>query len=152
MTQGYAKAIRLRRWQSPVADVLLIFSEEICSVYFCIQNDSDGHLDPSSIGRLQFSSAHAVRSCRTEVLPYYDRENSYHSCILEVFESPWLPHALSGIYSEDLRASRLKKMRHFIVAGHDIYHELAAEAYEEQYIGADAADFELASRCLFSKR
>ncbi len=146
--QGYAKAIKLQRWQSPVEDVLLLFSERICIVYFFVRDDSGNGIDESCIGKLEFHGAHAVRSSRTEVLPYYDHDHVYHSSILEVFDSKWREEALAGVYSEKLAASILKTLRHFIVAGHDIYHEIAAESYVEQYIQNGTQEFLFATRQL----
>jgi hypothetical protein len=145
-TEAYAKAIKLERWQSPVEDVLLLYSEGTCIVYFLIQSDTGDQLDECCIGKLQFFGAHAVRSFRTEVLPYYDHQHDYHSYILEVFQSPWRAEALVGIYSEQLKASLLARARHFIVAGHDIYHEIVAESYNEQYITNNSEEFVCVSR------
>jgi len=136
----FAKAIELKQWQDPVEDVAVVFSEGTCNVYFFVA-------DSELLGKLSFAGATAIRSVRTEVAPYMDRECKFSSYILEVFCSPWPTEIEFGFYTEQAREF-LHKKRHLLVMGHDIYHEILCLDYSETYLSKADAEYLYAEKVL----
>ena len=77
--------IPLAFWQDPQGDVILVYSEHECSVYFACWNGAGEPAD--FIGRLSFEQASGVRSFRQEHIPYRIPPHSGHSYILQIPDS-----------------------------------------------------------------
>ena len=137
----FAKAIGLQEWQDPVDDVVAVFSERSCDVYFFIR-------ESEKIGKLSFEAAWAFRSVKTECAPYMDRESTLHSYVLEVFNSPWPSEIEFGFYTESSKARLHSEAKHFLVQGHDIYHEVLCRGYTEKYLMKSDGEYSYARRLL----
>jgi hypothetical protein len=136
-----AKAIPLTEWQDPVEDVALLLSERGCTVYFTVG-------ESEKIGRLLFEGVWATRSVRTEVAPYDDTASGFSSYIVEVFDSPWPNEVKGGFYTESAQARLRAESRHFLVKGHDVYHEVLCRTYVEAYLSPGESGFSYAKQCL----
>src|SRR5215470_15271824 len=75
----------LEIWQDPQGDVLLVYSEAECSVYFACWNEAGEPAD--FIGHLTFKQVRAVRSFPREYLPYQPEPSSAKSWVIQVFDS-----------------------------------------------------------------
>jgi hypothetical protein len=139
----HAKAIPLREWQDPVEDVAILLSERRCTVYFSVG-------ESEKIGRLSFEGVWATRSVRTEVAPFDDTASGYSSYIIEVFDSSWPAEVEHGFYTESARARLYNESRHFLVKGHDVYHEVLCRGYVEAYLSPGELSFPYAKQCLAS--
>jgi hypothetical protein len=121
-----AIVIPLEFWQDPQSDVILVYSEQECSLYFRCWSSAGVSAD--FIGKLSFTEASAVRSYLREFPPYEIKlhERSY---ILKVEDSDL---ALEYADYRKLHYPRtpLKEMTHYVVVGHDIYHEILASSFE----------------------
>lgn len=136
-----ARAIALSQWQDPVNDVAVVFSEGTCCVYFFVR-------DSELLGKLSFDGVWAIRGVRTEIAPYMDRESHLGSHILEVFDSLWPSEIECGFYGEQSKKRLHKESRHFLVKGHDIYHEILCTDYSEQYLSKTDEEYPFALRVL----
>jgi len=134
-----AKSIPLQEWQAPQEDVVLHFSEGSSEIYFRVWNE-DSNLRDDIIGRLSFEGAWSVRSVKSECCPYLtDFEG--RSSILEVVESDWYKEIEMYYYSDFSRSTLQNNSRHYIVKGHDIFFEILAEGYKEEYINKEYFNF-----------
>jgi hypothetical protein len=122
-----ATVIPLEFWQDPQRDVILIFSEYECSVY-CACWKAAG--DPADfIGHLSFGHAASVRGFRREFLPY-QVQGRHHSYILQIVDSELVQeHKAYRQRHYPVSLSRLSDPNHYIVVGHDIYHEILADNF-----------------------
>jgi hypothetical protein len=136
----FAKAIPLQQWQDPVEDIAVVFSEGACNIYFFVG-------DSELIGKLSFDCAVTCRSVCTEVAPYQDRESSLSSYILEIFHSPWPAEVEFGFYTEQARV-RIHEKRHFLVKGHDVYHEILCRGFSESYLSTQDSEYSFAQKVL----
>lgn len=130
-----ATIIPLKSWQDPQGDIVLIYSEHECSIFFGCWVSSGEPAD--YICQLSFERAAAVRSFDREFIPYRLPEHTFHSYILRVPDS-------------DLQREHIAYRRqhyphfpydptehsHFVVTGHDIYHEILATGFSETTIPA----------------
>jgi len=118
-----AAIVRLPFWQDPQGDVILIYSEVECSVYFSCWSKAGEPAD--FIGHLSFEHAAAVRSFSREFLPYSIPIHSGHSYILQIPDSEFVREhfAYRKRYYPHLPG---REQKHFVVVGHDIYHEILA--------------------------
>src|SRR5437588_8424600 len=80
-----ATVIPLKNWQDPQGDVVLLYAERECSVFFSCWLSPGEPAD--YIGQLSFEHASAVRSFGREFLPYRLPKHSHHSYILTVPDS-----------------------------------------------------------------
>jgi hypothetical protein len=128
-----ATVIPLKSWQDPQGDILLIYSEHECSVFFGCWESSGEPAD--YICRLSFERASAVRSFRREYIPYRLPEHTAHSYILRVSNS--------DLHREHIEYRNRRypnvgystsEHSHFVVVGHDIYHEILATQFAETTI------------------
>lgn len=142
--KSYAKAIELKEWQNHVEDVASIFSERKCNVYFYVR-------DSNIIGKLSFEGAWAFRSVRTEVDPYVDSECDFSSYILEVFNSSWPSEIEFGFYTKFSKMNLHNESKHYLVKGHDIYHEILCQKYNETYINENDEEYKYALWLLDNK-
>jgi hypothetical protein len=120
--------IPLEIWQDPQSDVILIFSERECSVYFGCWSAAGEAAD--FIGRLSFQRASAARSFSREFLPYSLPKHEHHSFILSVADSEFIREhiAYRQKHYPDSRVNPHDRV-HYAVAGHDIYHEILADSF-----------------------
>lgn len=135
MTPTEAPVVPLKSWQDPQGDIVLIYSEHECSVYFGCWIASGEPAD--YIGHLSFQSASVVRSFDREFIPYHSPEHNFHSYILRISDSD---------LKREYVAYRQKRYpqfsceptghSHFVVVGHDIYHEILAKGFSETTIPA----------------
>ena len=123
-----AVAIPLEFWQDPQGDVILIYSEHECSVYFACWVTAG---EPATfIGHLLFDHAWGVRSFRREFSPY-QISNPAKSEILRVQDSELVREHVAYRQSHypHLPPSKLVVPNHYVVSGHDIYHEILADGF-----------------------
>lgn len=123
-----AIAIPLDIWRDPQGDIVLVYSEMECSIYFACWK---AQAEPADfLGHLSFSGASAVRSFRREFLPYQIQPHALKSCILEIPDSDFAKEHLAyrrAHYPDSPGTQYVPK--HFVVDGHDIYHEILAKAF-----------------------
>jgi hypothetical protein len=139
-----AESIPLTKWQDPVEEFVLHFSERTCEVFFRCW-DENGKPVEDTIGKLIFDRVWAVRSVRSEVCPHL-KAFACKSCILEVKNSLWPREVDKYFYTDFSKTVLREKARHFIVKGHDIFHEILAAAYDEAYLGTNAPEFAAISK------
>jgi hypothetical protein len=120
--------IPLEFWQDPQGDVILIFSEHECSVYFGCWSVAGEPAD--FIGHLSFRDASAVRSFGREFLPYDVPRHEHHSYILSIADSDFIREHIA-YRKQHYPSSRVDALNrvHYVVAGHDIYHEILAGSF-----------------------
>jgi hypothetical protein len=128
-----ALVIPLEFWQDPVNDVILIYSERQCSVYFACWEAAGVPAD--FIGHVSFEHASDVHSARREHPPYRIPEHGYHSFILEVPDSDFVRQYVTfrNLRSPLSRISTSDR-HHYVVIGHDIYHEIVAASFTTRTI------------------
>jgi len=126
-----AAIVPLPFWQDPQGDVILVYSEVECSVYFGCWSTTGEPAD--FIGHLTFEHASAVRSFSREFLPYRIPTHSGHSYILEILDSEFVRQhvAYRQHHYPNFPGS---KRRHFVVVGHDVYHEILAFEFNARTI------------------
>ena len=127
-----ARVVPLHSWQDPQADVLLRYSEDVCEVRFsCWGKDAQ---PAEYTGVLLFECARAVRSERSEFAPFDVPVHNVHSYILEVDDCSWVDAVRARnrkLY--DVRSTvEAEPLRHFVVLGHGVYHEVLATGFSEQ--------------------
>jgi hypothetical protein len=120
--------IPLEFWQDPQGDVILVFSEHECSVYFGCWSSAGEPAD--FIGHLSFQSASAARSFDREFLPYRAPKHEHRSYILSISDSEFIREHIA-YRRQHYPGSRLDAgdRVHYVVAGHDIYHEILAASF-----------------------
>jgi hypothetical protein len=123
-----ATVIPLDFWQNPQGDVILVFSENECSVYFGCWSAAGEPAD--FIGHLMFQNASAARSYGREFLPYRVPKHDHHSYILSIPDSEFIREQIEyrGQHYPDSRVDTRGRI-HYVVAGHDIYHEILAASF-----------------------
>ena len=128
-----ATIIPLKFWQDPNNDVILIYSERQCSVYFACWRSAGEPAD--FIGQLTFDHASDVRSAWREHPPYRIPSHSCHSYILEIPDSEFVRQyvAFRNLRSPEFPITAAER-HHFVVVGHDIYHEIVAEGFTAETI------------------
>jgi len=122
-----AVAIPLEIWQDPQGDVILIYSEYECSIYFACWAAAG---EPANfIGHLSFNRPCSVRGFHREFSPY-QVSNPGKSEILCVPDSELVRQHLAyqQRHYSHLRP-RLVAPNHYVVRGHDIYHEILADGF-----------------------
>ena len=131
-----AVAIPLEFWQDPQGDVILIYSEHECSVYFACWLTAG---EPAAfIGHLSFDHALCVRSFHREFSPY-QVSNPGNSENLRVPDSELVREHLAyrqRHYSH--LPTSLVVPNHYVVSGHDIYHEILAVGFKCNRIPNDS--------------
>ena len=128
-----AAVIPLSCWQDPQGDLVLIYSERECSVFFGCWVSSGEPAD--YICRLSFERAAAVRSYRREFIPYRVLAPSVHSYILRVGDSDFLREQVAH-RRQHYPQSAGPSLQHFVVVSHDVYHEVLALGFTEATIPA----------------
>jgi hypothetical protein len=115
-------------WLDPQGDVILIYSEHECLIYCACWIAAGERAD--FIGQLSFERGRGVRSYRREHLPYHLPKHECHSWILQIPDSDFVREHLAyrnEHYSDS--ASKQTAPNHYVVAGHDIYHEILANGF-----------------------
>lgn len=124
-----AIVIPLEFWQDPQGDIILVYSEYECTVYFNCW--SSAGISADFIGQLSFERASAVRSFGREFLPYRIPTHSSHSYVLSIPQSDLVREHVA--YREKHYAHLSLKRptpEHYVVVGHDIYHEVLAAGFK----------------------
>jgi hypothetical protein len=116
-------------WQDPQGDVILVYSEYECSVYFNCWTSSA--IPADFIAQLSFERASLVQSYRREFLPYRVARHSGHSYILRIPDSALVRDHTSCRQKHYPNSSRFEHPtpEHYVVVGHDIYHEILAMGF-----------------------
>jgi hypothetical protein len=115
-------------WQDPQSDVILVYSERQCLIYFACWIAAGETAD--FIGQLSFERSRGVRSYGREYLPYELPKHKCRSWILQIPDSDLLREHLAyrkEHYSDS--PSKQTVPNHYVVAGHDIYHEILANGF-----------------------
>ena len=121
-------AIPLEVWPDPKGDIILVYSEHECSVYFNCWITAGKSAD--FLGRLSFERAVGVRSFTREFLPYRIPTNSGHSYVLHIPDSDLVREHVTYRQQHYANSSfRPPVPKHFVVVGHDIYHEILADIF-----------------------
>ena len=121
-----ADIIPLQFWQDPQSDVILIYGGCECSVYFrCWESAA---ISADYIGHLSFEGASAVRSFPREYHPYRTRDVGQRSYILRVEDSD-LARDYIDYRTRHYPQFRIEEKTHYVVLGHDIYHEILATSF-----------------------
>ena len=125
-----ATAIPIKSWPDPQGDIVLIYSEQECSIFFSCWIASGEPAD--YICRLSFLRAAAVRSFPREFLPYRHPQDAPVPCILRIPDSDML-RAFVAYRQQHYPQSPFDPSQHshFVVPGHDIYHEILATSFSE---------------------
>ncbi len=118
-----AIVIPLEFWQDPHGDVILIYSEQECSVYFACWKARG--IPAEFIGHLSFRAS-AARSFAREYLPYRVPPHTHHSYILHIPSSDFVREHTAYRQSHYPNSPKLPEPNHYVVQGHDIYHEILA--------------------------
>jgi hypothetical protein len=121
-----AETIPLEFWQDPQGDALLIYSARECSIYFLCWDDAGMPAD--YIGHLAFKGTSAVRSFPREFTPYRPTEHSDRSYILRVQDSD-LARNYIDYRKRHYPQTRVEEKNHYVIQGHDIYHEILATSF-----------------------
>ena len=121
-----ATIIPLQFWQDPQGDVIIIFSEAECSVYFSCWIATGEPAD--FIGHISFEHASAVRSFTREFLPYRIASYDCHSYILQIPDSDLVREHVA-YRQRHYPEFPGREQQHFVVTGHDIYHEILATSF-----------------------
>jgi hypothetical protein len=128
-TMKVAEIVPLEFWQDPVEDVILVFSERQCSVYCACWSAAGEPAD--FVGHLEFEDASDVRCSRRDYPPY-QIQNDTDECsyILKVSDSDFVREYITR---RNLRLPeaplRFSDRHHFVVMGHDVYHEIVAASF-----------------------
>jgi hypothetical protein len=128
-----ATCIALPFWQDPQGDIVLVYSENECSIYFNCWFASGESAD--FIAHISFDRASAVRSYRREFLPYKIPSQSGSSYILSVTDSDLVRD--NNVYRRQHYPhfhNKSSELQHFVVCGHDIYHEVLASSFTTRTI------------------
>jgi hypothetical protein len=104
-------------------DVLLIYSERECSIYFPCWNENCKPAD--FIGQLSFEHAAGVRSFPHEYLPYKLPSHNHRSFVLHIPESKFVQEHIE-YRKRHYPQYPIAEFNHYVVTGHDIYHEVLA--------------------------
>ena len=121
-----ANIIPLEFWRDPQSDVIVIFSEGECSVYFSCWTHAGEPAD--FIGNFSFNGAAAVRSFDREFNPYQYEGHRQKFYILQVPDSDLVRDRVEyrkRHYPKNPIAQRI----HYVILGHDIYHEILAASF-----------------------
>ncbi len=120
--------IPLDFWLDPQGDVILIYSEHECLIYCACWISAGERAD--FIGQLSFERGRGVRSYRREYLPYDLPKRGFHSSILQIPDSDLIREHLAyrkKHYADTPSTQRVPN--HYVVTGHDIYHEILAYGF-----------------------
>lgn len=124
-----ATVIPLDVWQDPQNDVILIFSEHECSIYFACWRSAG---EPANfIGHISFDRVRGVRSYPREYTPYQISEPIPHSYILQIRDSELVrEHIEFRERHYPNSALNVEIPTHYVVLGHDVYHEILASSFK----------------------
>jgi len=120
-----ANIIPLEFWKDPQSDVILVYGERECSVYFRCWSSAGVPAD--HIGELSFEGASAVRSFDREFIPYQTKRHE-KSYILQVPDSDLARNRVE-YRKRHYPQYPISEKTHFVVVGHDICHEILATKF-----------------------
>ncbi len=123
-------AISLRYQHDHIEDAVLVYAPHECFVYLVAEEPEY----ENSFVKLEFLRAKSVRSARTECSPAIgiNPKELGSSYIVELTESQW---PLEAHKSYSYAGTKYESnMRHFVVANHDIFHEILAESFTEKLV------------------
>ena len=134
-----AVAIPLKLWQDPQGNVVLRYSRETCLMYFGCWTDAGEPAD--YLGQLTFHNAWAIRGLRLESHSYKIKRHEYHSNILVVENSEWLPQVTEQRLKNypEWKTWDTRKYFHYVVSGHDNYYDIIATGFEENIVPENEA-------------
>lgn len=127
-----AIVIPLGFWQNPQSDVILVYSECECSIYFACWKAAG--IPADFIGQVSFEHASAVRSFTREYLPYRFPTHNHHSYILQIPNSDLVEEHVAYRQRHYPNSPERSKPIHYVVVGHDIYHEILADNFTAKAI------------------
>ena len=134
-----AEIIPLDVWKDPQGDIILVYSEHECSIYF---NCWIAPATPAEfIAQLVFSRARSVRSFHREYQPYRIPTHNCRSFILRIPDSNLIPEHVAyrqRHYPEFPDSG--PPPNHYVVRGHDIYHEIVADSFSTVTISKQDLD------------
>ena len=131
-----ATVVPLPFWQDPVGDILLFYSERECCVYFNCWRAAGEPAD--FLGQLVFEGAVAIRCFGREFLPYEVPTHSSQSYLLIIPDSDMVrEHAAYRNRHYAGHPGGVPDSKHFVVRGHDIYHEILATKFTAKAIQND---------------
>src|SRR6185312_16667593 len=114
MEKELATAVPLELWKDPQGDIILVYSERECSIYFGCWEEPGNPAD--YICRLKFQRALGVRSYPHEYHPFSLVGQKTCSDIYEVTDSKW--HAERAAYWQHLTDRFYDKRRRPFSAKH----------------------------------
>lgn len=126
--QSNAIVIPLEIWQDPQGDIVLIYSERECSIYFGCWIRAGEPAD--FIAQLSFQGAAICRSFTREFLPYQIQPGKHHSFVLRVPNSDLIEEHARYRREHYPKERPRPELRHYVVVGHDIYHEILARDFK----------------------
>jgi hypothetical protein len=130
-----ATTIPIKSWQDPQGDIVLIYSEHECSIFFGCWVASGEPAD--YICHLSFQRTAAVRSFPRDFLPYRFPPDATGPSILYVPDSDLLRELVTYRQRHYPQPPfDPSQYCHFVIHGHDIYHEILATGFSETTIPA----------------
>ena len=124
--------IPLQCWCDPQGDSLVIYTAEECSVY---RGCWVASAEPSDyICHLAFHDVAAVRSFPREFVPYRWTP-THRSSLLCLLDSDLIQEHIA--YRQHHYPSSVRdtsRLRHYVISGHDFYHDILATGFTEAAI------------------
>jgi hypothetical protein len=137
MNKGIAVSLRYKH--DYTEDAVLIYNPRECIVYLFAKEPEH----ENSFVKLEFSSAKCIQSARSEACSaakgIYPAELG-SSFIVELTDSKWSLEA-NKLYAR-YGSSAYLFLRHFVLANHDIFHEILAESFTEKLIVHGEPEYE----------
>jgi hypothetical protein len=120
--------VPLNIWQDPQGDVILVYSERECSIYCACWTAAGQAAD--YIAQLSFEGSRGVRSYGREYLPYEVPKHEFRSWILKIPDSDLIREHVAYREKHYANSSAQPPVpSHYVVVGHDIYHEILANGF-----------------------
>ena len=119
-------------------EIIIVFGFQKCSVFLFVEEESG---TPSFL-QLTFNDVLCIKSARTDCNPglgiEIEKVEVGISCILELFNTGWAEEAHK---SYRYIGTPFTNKQHFLVAAHDVFHELLASSFTENVIGNQDKDY-----------
>lgn len=132
---GDAVEIPLRYWADPQGDSVVVYSSQECHVFRGCWTSPGEPAD--YISCLTFHGVKGVRCFPREFSPYTTVERTYPSSLLSLADSDMLVEYRAFLVNHyPHRSVDTSNLRHFVIDGHDFYHEILAVGFTEQVIYA----------------
>jgi len=129
--------IPLQHWPNPQGDVLLSYSERVCSLHYACWVAPG---DPADfVCRLSFSGATLVRAFGREYIPYRVPEHTCRGYLLHIRDSDFATeHAAYRRRHYPHFPPDSTARSHYVFQGHDLYYEFFASSFTEAMIPQSA--------------